>query len=71
MRIAIAVRWAMVAAALLTGCVRDNRPMTASDNFMGTGAVAPKATQAPMASGTAHAPAASGANNIDVVKSPQ
>jgi hypothetical protein len=59
-----------IAAAILTGCVSDHRPMTASDNFMGTGASPPMATRAPMAPGTSQSPVTSKANNIDVIKSP-
>ena len=60
----------MATVALLTGCVRDNRPLMASDNFMSTGAAAPMATQAPMVPGTSQSPAASKANQINVIKSP-
>jgi hypothetical protein len=71
MKIPAETGFAFVAAAILTGCVSDNRPMRASDNFMGTGATAPMATRAPMASGTAQAPSTSKAVKIDVAKSPQ
>jgi hypothetical protein len=70
MKILAVIGLTIAVASVLTGCVRNDRPMMASDRFMGTGATAPMATHAPMSPGTPQTPATSKANNIDVIKSP-